>query len=68
MVTLTKISFYLLQISCQQVVISQASKALNLSSSTIEFSGSAEEVERECLLLVASMIIFLLIYQYSFSQ
>jgi hypothetical protein len=34
--------------------MSQASQALNLCYSTIEFSGSAEQVEGERLLLVAS--------------
>jgi len=42
------------QVSRQQTVISQASQALNLCCSTIEFSGSAEQVEGERLLLVAS--------------
>lgn len=35
-------------------MISQASQALNLCCSTIEFSGSAEQVEGERHLLVAS--------------
>ncbi|GLV36450.1 scraps [Carabus blaptoides fortunei] len=38
----------------QQTVISQASQALNLCCSTIEFSGSSEQVEAERLLLVAT--------------
>jgi actin-binding protein anillin len=42
------------QVSRQQTVISQASQALNLCCSTVEFSGSAEQVEGERLLLVAS--------------
>jgi actin-binding protein anillin len=41
-------------VSKQQTVISQASQALNLCCSTVEFSGSAEQVEGERLLLVAS--------------
>lgn len=41
-------------VSKQQTVISQASQALNLCCSTIEFSGSSEQVEAERLLLVAT--------------
>jgi actin-binding protein anillin len=43
-----------LQVKRQETVISQASQALNLCYSTVEFSGSAEQVEGERLLLVAS--------------
>ncbi|PSN56602.1 hypothetical protein C0J52_01580 [Blattella germanica] len=42
------------EVSRQQTVISQASQALNLCGATVEFSGSAEEVEGEKLLLVAT--------------
>lgn len=38
----------------QQNIISQTSQALNLCSSTLEFSGSTEQVEAERVLLVAS--------------
>jgi len=38
----------------QQTVMSQASQALNLCNATIEFTGSAEMVEAERLLLVAT--------------
>lgn len=39
----------------QQNIISQTSRALNLCSSTPEFSGSTEQVEAERVLLLASM-------------
>ncbi|KAG8239176.1 hypothetical protein J437_LFUL018994, partial [Ladona fulva] len=48
-----KIKSLLDEVSIQQTIISQASQALNLCSSTIEFSESAEQVEGERLLLVA---------------
>ena len=41
-------------VSKQQTIISQASQALNLCNATVEFSGSAEQVEGERLLLLAS--------------
>ncbi|XP_068084364.1 anillin-like [Anabrus simplex] len=49
-----KISSLLDEVSKQQNVISQVSQALNLCSATVEFSGSAEEVEGERLLLLAT--------------
>lgn len=42
----------------QQNIIAQTSQALNLCSSTPEFSGSTEQVEAERVLLLASMKIF----------
>jgi actin-binding protein anillin len=42
----------------QQTIIGQASQALNLCNSTIEFSGSREQVEGERLLLLACMYYF----------
>jgi actin-binding protein anillin len=47
----------------QVTVMSQASQELNLCYSTIEFSGSAEQVEGERLLLVASKYHFLVLSQ-----
>lgn len=44
----------------QQNIISQTSQALNLCSSTPEFSGSTEQVEAERVLLLASKNITLL--------
>jgi actin-binding protein anillin len=44
------------QVKKQQTVISQASQALNLCRATIEFSNSAEQVEAERLLLLASKL------------
>lgn len=41
----------------QQTIISQASQALNLCTSTVEFNGSMEQVEGERLLLVASTVL-----------
>lgn len=41
----------------QQNIISQTSQALNLCSSTPEFSGSTEQVEAERVLLLASKFI-----------
>lgn len=52
-----KIEELLSNVGKQQTVISQASQALNLCMSTIEFSGSSEQVEAEKLLLVASMFL-----------
>ncbi|XP_063217461.1 anillin-like isoform X2 [Bacillus rossius redtenbacheri] len=49
-----KISDLLDEVGKQQTVISQASQALNLCSNTIEFMGSAEQVEGERLLLLAT--------------
>ncbi|KAK3917217.1 Anillin [Frankliniella fusca] len=42
------------EVSKQQTVISQASQALNLCNATVEFSGSAEQVEGERLLLLST--------------
>ncbi|XP_059484946.1 anillin-like isoform X2 [Neocloeon triangulifer] len=42
------------EVSRQQTVISQASQALNLCRSTVEFSNSSEQVEAERLLLLAT--------------
>ncbi|KAK6616848.1 hypothetical protein RUM43_014989 [Polyplax serrata] len=42
------------EVNKQQTIISQASQALNLCLSTVEFSGSGEQVEGERLLLLAS--------------
>ncbi|XP_066599667.1 anillin-like isoform X2 [Prorops nasuta] len=42
------------EVSKQQTIIGQASQALNLCTSTVEFSGSREQVEGERLLLVAT--------------
>lgn len=42
------------EVTKQQTMISQASQALNLCNATIEFSGSAEQVEGERLLLLSS--------------
>ncbi|XP_013138249.1 PREDICTED: uncharacterized protein LOC106103127, partial [Papilio polytes] len=42
------------EINKQQTIISQASQALNLCASTIEFSGSTEQAEGERLLLLAT--------------
>ncbi|XP_026272727.1 anillin isoform X2 [Frankliniella occidentalis] len=42
------------EVSRQQTVISQASQALNLCNATVEFSGSAEQVEGERLLLLST--------------
>lgn len=49
-----KISTLLDEVTKQQTVISQASQALNLCCATVEFSGSAEQVEGERLLLLAT--------------
>lgn len=50
-----KVKRLLEEVQKQQTIIGQASQALNLCNSTIEFSGSQEQVEGERLLLVASM-------------
>lgn len=42
------------EVNKQQNIIAQTSQALNLCSSTPEFSGSTEQVEAERVLLVAS--------------
>ncbi|XP_077283732.1 anillin, actin binding protein isoform X2 [Arctopsyche grandis] len=42
------------EVTKQNAVISQASQALNLCASTIEFSGSTEQAEGERLLLIAT--------------
>ncbi|XP_076255761.1 anillin, actin binding protein isoform X2 [Rhynchophorus ferrugineus] len=49
-----KISFLEGEVNKQQNIIAQTSQALNLCSSTLEFSGSTEQVEAEKVLLVAS--------------
>lgn len=49
-----KIQELLQEINKQQTIISQASQALNLCLSTVEFSNSGEQVESERLLLLAS--------------
>ncbi|XP_044739105.1 anillin-like isoform X2 [Chrysoperla carnea] len=49
-----KIQHLMDEVCKQQTVISQASQAINLCTSTIEFSGSSEEVEAERLLLLAT--------------
>lgn len=49
-----KITELLEEVSKQQIVISQASQALNLCMATVEFSESAEQVEGERLLLLAT--------------
>lgn len=46
----------------QQNIISQTSQALNLCSSTPEFSGSTEQVEAERVLLLASRQITIYIF------
>lgn len=42
------------EVNKQQLVISQTSQALNLCNSTLEFTGSTEQVEAEKILLLAS--------------
>nr|CAD7443562.1 unnamed protein product [Timema bartmani] len=49
-----KISDLLDDVSKQQTIISQASQALNLCCATVEFTDSAEQVEGERLLLLAT--------------
>ncbi|XP_047368160.1 anillin isoform X1 [Vespa velutina] len=48
-----KVKHLLDEVCKQQTIIGQASQALNLCSSTIEFNGSQEQVEGERLLLIA---------------
>ncbi|XP_068985693.1 anillin-like isoform X1 [Bombus flavifrons] len=49
-----KVKRLLDEVCKQQTIISQASQALNLCTSTVEFNGSMEQVEGERLLLVAT--------------
>ncbi|XP_018334408.1 anillin-like [Agrilus planipennis] len=49
-----KIQALLDEVSKQQTVISQTSQALNLCYSTLEFTGSTEQVEAEKVLLLAT--------------
>lgn len=49
-----KVKRLLDEVCKQQTIIGQASQALNLCTSTIEFNDSREQVEGERLLLVAS--------------
>lgn len=49
-----KIKRLLDEVCKQQTIIGQASQALNLCTSTVEFNGSREQVEGERLLLVAT--------------
>lgn len=49
-----KIQYLLQEINTQQTQISQASQALNLCLSTVEFSESKEQIEFERVLLLAS--------------
>ena len=49
-----KVKRLLDEVCKQQTIIGQASQALNLCSSTVEFNDSREHVEGERLLLVAS--------------
>lgn len=49
-----KVKRLLEEVCKQQTTIGQASQALNLCNSTVEFSGSREQVEGERLLLLAS--------------
>ncbi|XP_046687294.1 anillin-like [Homalodisca vitripennis] len=49
-----KIEMLQQEVKKQQTIISQSSQALNLCYSTIEFSGSTEQLEAEKLLLLAS--------------
>lgn len=56
-----KIKRLLDEVCKQQTIIGQASQALNLCTSTVEFNGSREQVEGERLLLVASNFIYIFI-------
>lgn len=49
-----KVKRLLDEVCKQQTIIGQASQALNLCTSTVEFNESREQVEGERLLLVAS--------------
>lgn len=49
-----KVKRLLDEVCKQQTIIGQASQALNLCCSTVEFNDSREQVEGERLLLVAS--------------
>ncbi|KAK2583292.1 hypothetical protein KPH14_009296 [Odynerus spinipes] len=49
-----KVKHLLDEVCKQQTIIGQASQALNLCNSTVEFNGSQEQVEGERLLLVAT--------------
>ncbi|KAL1501045.1 hypothetical protein ABEB36_006447 [Hypothenemus hampei] len=49
-----KIALVQEEVNRQQNIIAQTSQALNLCSSTLEFSGSTEQVEAEKVLLVAT--------------
>ncbi|KAK9308638.1 hypothetical protein QLX08_001483 [Tetragonisca angustula] len=49
-----KVKQLLDEVCKQQTIIGQASQALNLCTSTVEFNGSREQVEGERLLLVAT--------------
>ncbi|XP_076380284.1 anillin-like isoform X2 [Megalopta genalis] len=49
-----KVKNLLDEVCKQQTIIGQASQALNLCTSTVEFNGSREQVEGERLLLVAT--------------
>ncbi|OAD53977.1 Actin-binding protein anillin [Eufriesea mexicana] len=49
-----KVKRLLDEVCKQQTIIGQASQALNLCTSTVEFNGSREQVEGERLLLVAT--------------
>ena len=49
-----KLQALLAEVNKQQIILSQASQALNLCLSSVEFTGSNEQVESERLLLLAS--------------
>ncbi|XP_033214177.1 anillin-like isoform X2 [Belonocnema kinseyi] len=51
---LEKVNRLVEEVSKQETTIGQASQALNLCNSTVEFSGSREQVEGERLLLLAT--------------
>lgn len=54
-----KVKKLLDEVGTQQKKIEEASKALNLCLSTVEFNGSSEHVGGEWALLVASKFLFL---------
>jgi len=54
-----KVKKLLDEVGTQQKKIEEASKALNLCHSTVEFNGSSEHVGGEWALLVASKFLFL---------